>query len=71
MPLPVIPGQGEAFPLPRRGILRYLTDTCTIVYQEPLDAYSEPPATPVTAVSACRFDYSRKKIWNTDGQEVI
>lgn len=71
MSLPVIPGQGEHFPRPRRGILKYLTDTATIIYYEPLDPYSEPPATPRQAQTACRFDYSRKKVWDANGQEAI
>jgi len=72
MSLPSIPGQEETSPLPpHRFIRRYLTETCTIVYLEPLDAYSEPPTTPRTAVVPCRCDYSRRKVWGADGQEVV
>jgi hypothetical protein len=54
MSLPTIPGQGEHFPARRRQIDRDLVETCQIVYFEPIDPYSEPPATPqTTTVKSC------------------
>ena|SRR2546421_5640016 len=51
--------------------MSYLTDVATVYYVGAIDAYSEPPATPLTQNYPCRFEYERKKQWTAEGQEVI